>query len=270
MPELVPLWERLTEAMGGSDLAARLLSLYRPTPYLVACSQALWTRGEPMIVRNYDYHPLRCEGRLCLTRWLGTRVIASMDSLWGVLDGMNEHGLGLTLAFGGRKVVGDGFGIPLILRYALELCRDTADAVEGLRAVPSHMAYTIGVLDRRGAFATVYVAPDQPAEVVQKEVATNHQGAVEWTEHARTTNTVRRERFLIERIRDPHETPDQFVDRFLAEPVYNTEYERAFGTLYTAVYHLQSGQMQYRWPKRSWHQSFARFTEGQALIRYDD
>ena len=38
-----------------------------------------------------------------------------------------------------------GFGVPIILRYVLELCRDTQDAVEALHRVPSHMAYSIGV-----------------------------------------------------------------------------------------------------------------------------
>src|SRR3990170_7035993 len=55
MPELMPAYERVVELAGGGDLAARMLSLYRPPPYLAACSQAAWTgAGEPMLVRNYD------------------------------------------------------------------------------------------------------------------------------------------------------------------------------------------------------------------------
>src|SRR6185436_2580738 len=97
----------------------------RPTPYLTGCSQAVWTRrGEPpTLVRNYDYHPELCEGTLLLSAWHGTRVIAMSDCLWGVVDGINEHGLAVSLSFGGRQVVGDGFGIPLVLRYALEFCK---------------------------------------------------------------------------------------------------------------------------------------------------
>jgi hypothetical protein len=57
MPELVPTWERLTDLAGGTDRAARLLSLYCPTPYLVACSQALWTHGEPWLVRRATSGP---------------------------------------------------------------------------------------------------------------------------------------------------------------------------------------------------------------------
>ena len=62
MPELVPAYEHVVELAGGGDLAARMLSLYKPPPYLAACSQGVWTReGGPMLVRNYDYAPSRFE-----------------------------------------------------------------------------------------------------------------------------------------------------------------------------------------------------------------
>ena len=48
MPELMPAYERVVELAGGGDLAARMLSLYKPPPYLAACSQGVWTRdGRP-------------------------------------------------------------------------------------------------------------------------------------------------------------------------------------------------------------------------------
>ena len=45
MPELLAAYERVVELAGGGDLAARMLSLYRPPPYLAACSQGVWSRG---------------------------------------------------------------------------------------------------------------------------------------------------------------------------------------------------------------------------------
>lgn len=42
MPEILPLWEELTELAGGGDDAARFLSFYGPPAYLSACSQAIW------------------------------------------------------------------------------------------------------------------------------------------------------------------------------------------------------------------------------------
>ena len=93
MPELMPAYERVVELAGGGDLAARMLSLYKPPPYLAACSQGVWTReGGPMLARNYDYAPSRFEGLIWSTRLLERRVIGMSDCLWGLLDGMNDDG----------------------------------------------------------------------------------------------------------------------------------------------------------------------------------
>jgi len=268
MPELVPMWERLTDLAGGGDRAARLLSLYCPTPYLVACSQVLWPDDEPTIIRNYDYHPDYCEGVLLLSQWNGQRVMASSDSLWGALDGMNEHGLAVTLAFGGRQSVGPGFGMPLILRYVLETCRTVDAAIAVLRRVPSHMAYTLGLLDTSGRWATVFVSPDRPAEVNQARISTNHQDAVDWPEYAALTETEARAAHLEALIARPGMSPDRLVRQFLERPLHNRNWRRAFGTLYTAVYRPGSGEAEYRWPHGAWTQSFRRFVEGEAVVTY--
>src|SRR6266498_2659469 len=137
MPELMPAYERLVDLAGGGDLAARMLTLYRPPPYLAACSQGAWTReGGPILARNYDYAPSRFEGLIWHTRLLGRRVIGMSDCMWGLLDGMNEHGLAVSLTFGGRPVVGDGFGIPVVVRYVLETCERVGDVREALARLP--------------------------------------------------------------------------------------------------------------------------------------
>lgn len=268
MPEIVPTWEKLVELAGGGDLEARLLSLYKPTPYLSGCSQAVWTRDRPLLARNYDYHPHHCEGLILYTAWNQTRVIAQSDSLWGVLDGMNEYGLTVSLAFGGRKTVGDGFGIPLVLRYVLEFCRDVDSAVEALERIPSHMAYNVLLLDRTGRFANVHVGPDRPAHRGSSPVATNHQREIEWTRHARATHSLERERYLLDCVDDSAETPERFVERFLKKPLYATDFEKGFGTLYTAVYDPVALTATYRWPNHTWVQSFERFDESELLIAY--
>jgi len=130
MPEFVASWERLVELAGGDDLAARCLSLWCPPAFITGCSQAAWTRegSDPVLVRNYDYPASRLEGIVYLTAWGGRRVIGMSDCLWGLLDGMNEEGLTISLAFGGRPVVGDGFGIPLVMRYVLQTCSTVDEA----------------------------------------------------------------------------------------------------------------------------------------------
>ena len=268
VPELLPTYEKLVELAGGSDLAARFLSLYRPPAYLSGCSQAVWTGSPPLLVRNYDYNPQLLEGVILKTAWNGCRVIASSDCLWGVLDGMNEHGLAVSLTFGGRRTVGDGFGVPLILRYVLEFCSTTHEAVEVLMRIPSHMAYNVTVLDRNAHFQTVFIAPDRAAIAKPIAVTTNHQKNVEWQQHAQVTASLERERFLQFRLRESHDKPDRLVQSFLRSPVYATAYGHGFGTLYTAVYQPSHGLMHYLWPNAEWQQSFSAFEEGIRVIRF--
>lgn len=261
MPELLPTFAQLVELAGGSDQAARFLSLYRPTPYMTGCSQAVWKRDQPFLIRNYDYPSKLWEATLLHTAWNGRQVIAMSDCLWGVLDGMNECGLAVSLAFGGRKVVGDGFGIPLILRYILEFCDTTAQATEVLCRVPSHMAYNVTVLDRAGAHATIFVSPDRETFVSRQRHATNHQGSIDWPEHAIATASVDRAYFVSVRLDDERETRERFVTRFLEPPLYQRKHHLGWGTLYTSIYSPTTGQFTCCWPGYSLYQDFTNFTE---------
>lgn len=266
MPEMVPIFESLVDLAGGGDLAARFLSLYCPPPYLSGCSQAVWTRERPVLVRNYDYSPHLFEGRLLYTRWLRP-VIAVIDCLWGVLDGINDSGLAVSLSFGGNKSVGTGFGVPLILRHVLETCDDAESASGVLQRVPTHMHYNVSVVDRKGTFFTAQLSPDRPAVIRDEAVSTNHQGRIEWEDYARMTTTLERKEHLEARRADPEETEQRFIERFLEAPLYNTRFDEAFGTLYTAAYYPQSLDAEYRWPGRSLCQSFADFKEGRTIVR---
>lgn len=267
MPELVAMWERLVELAGGDRTAARMLALYRPAPFLAGCSQAVWTRGEPVLVRNYDYRADATEGTFLLSRWHDTRVLAASDCLWGVLDGVNEHGLAVALAFGGSREVGDGFGIPLILRYVLEVCRTVEDAGEVLKRVPSHMAYNVSLADRAGAYAVAYVASGQETVIARDAVCTNHQRSVTWSEYARATRSEERERYLLNKLGIEELGPEGLVDLFLAPPLLMDGYEQGYGTLYTVAYHPAAGSADYRWPGVRVRQSIADFQETELLVR---
>jgi hypothetical protein len=47
----------------------------------------------------------RLEGKVIKTDWAGQEVIGMSDCLWGLLDGMNEAGLAVSLTVGGRRAV---------------------------------------------------------------------------------------------------------------------------------------------------------------------
>lgn len=269
MPELVPTYEKLVELAGGGDLVARFLAFYNPPAYITGCSQAVWPDvHEPILVRNYDYSPRLCEASLLYSQWNDKKVIAMGDCLWGVLDGMNDSGLAVSLSFGGRRVVGDGFGMPVILRYILEFCETIDEAVEVLKRVPTHMSYNITLLDKSNHFKTAFLAPDRTPVIRQLAVATNHQGRIEWHKHANATSSLQREQFLSSRLADTEETAEGFVKSFLHPPLYSYEYGRGFGTVYTACYRPHRGDMELRWLGSRWPQSFDHFREEKSIIRF--
>ncbi len=257
MPELMPAYERAVELAGGGDLAARMLSLYKPPPYLAACSQGVWTReGGPVLVRNYDYAPSRFEGIVWHTRLLEKQVIGMTDCLWGLLDGMNDDGLAVSLTFGGRRVLGDGFGIPIVMRYLLETCATVEEARATLARLPYSLSHNLTIVDRTGEVLTAYLSPDREPIFRAFPAATNHQGIVEWPEQAQATRTIERERTIVRLLDDPEVDAAGFTVAFLRAPLFSTAYAHGFGTLYTAVYRAAEGVTEVRWPSSSWQLSF--------------
>lgn len=266
MPEIVPLWRDLVQLSGGTDLAARCLSGYCPPPYMSGCSQAVWLRDEPMLVRNYDYLPELWEGLLLCTRWRGQTVLGMSDCLWGILDGMNESGLSVSLAFGGRRDVGVGFGIPIVLRYVLEVCKTVPEAVAVLKRVPCHMAYTVTLVDPSGAHATVFLAPGKAPVLSARRVATNHQGQVHWPQHAVATGSVDRLTVLTSHLHRDTETAERFASRFLEPPTWSNARVHGWGTLYTALYWPRRRAMELRWHSHFLLQSLDAFVPGALTV----
>jgi predicted choloylglycine hydrolase len=184
------------------------------------------------------------------------------DCLWGLLDGINDAGLAVSLAFGGRPVLGKGFGVPLIVRYLLETCETVAGAREVLSRLPFHLAHTLTIADRASNVLTVYLSPDREPVFNGFTAATNHQGSVEWPEHAARTRTVERQQCLLSLLAGEAASAEEFVAAFLDPPLHSTGYSHGFGTLYTAAYFPLEGRAEFRWPGATWQQSLLAFREG--------
>lgn len=188
-------------------------------------------------------------------------VIGVSDCTWGLLDGMNASGLAASLTFGGRKMVGEGFGIPIIIRYILEVANTVKEGIDILNRIPVHMAYNVTLVDATGDFSTVYLSPNRMPIIVNTPVATNHQVEVEWGDYATLTDTIERKRFLEEMVSSLHETEASMVKRFLHPPLYTTNFEKSFGTLYTIIYRVNAKTIDIFWPDQQIAQSFEHFSE---------
>ncbi len=271
MPELVPIWESVVALAGGGDIEARFLSQWSPPPYIGGCSQAVWLDAAglqaPALLRNYDYAPALLEGSWLASRWLGPRVAVMSDCLWGALDGINEAGLACSLSFGGRTVSGEGFGVPLVVRYVLEAAQSTAEAVAILTRIPVSMTYTITLLDRHANWATVYVAPDRAAVVNKRRAVTNHQLAIEWPQHANATRTLER-LALLEAGLTQASSAHELAQTMLHQPLAQGAFQRGYGTLYSALYTPLTGQAELLWPDVQWPQSVTGFVVEERDIHF--
>ena len=232
MPEFAPVWERLVESVGAGEEAARFLTFWSPPRYLGQCAQAVSPGSRPRLVRNYDLDPRLNEATVLKSSWSGRPVIGMVEGIAGLADGINADGLAVSLAYGGRKVVGEGFGIPLTVRYLLETCSDVGEAEEVLRRLPHHMSYNLMLLDRAGAHRSVMLAPDREIIVSEARFATNHQIAVEDERHATFCNTIGRAAHLDAMLKEQPDG-DALLSAFQETPLYNTQFEAGFGTVYT-------------------------------------
>jgi predicted choloylglycine hydrolase len=162
----------------------------------------------------------------------------------------------VSLAFGGRRDSGPGFGIPLVVRYLLEVADTVTEATALLARLPVNMTYNLTLLDRHGASATAFVAPGLAPEITQLAAATNHRGTVpDWPEHATAFRSVDRQRSLLDLLATEPE-PETLVRAFGQPPLYNTDYSAGFGTIYTAAYRPDLGVVDYLWPDSTWRRGF--------------
>lgn len=268
MPELLPTYDGLCRAFGSDEQTCAFLSLYNPPIFRAGCSQACKITDTIELVRNYDFPEKLCDRLLLHTNWNGTRVIAMTDCLWGIIDGMNEYGLAVSLAYGGRSKHGDGFAITLVLRYILEFCSNTSEAIEVLNNVPVHMAYNITLVDSHGIAKTVVLCPGEPVQVNCLAFATNHQQGAVIDDLDAIADSYAREQFLSTRLADPRQSNISLVDVFLQPPLLRKSSDwQGWGTLYTARYLPLSGEVELHWPNgQILKQNFDHFVEGTTNI----
>lgn len=265
MPELVRTYDTLVGLSGGTDRAARFLSTWCPPAYLGGCSIAAVADGQDVrLVRNYDLSPDLNEGLLLRTAWSGRAVMGMIEFLWGVSDGINDAGLCVALAYGGRSDTAQGFGITTILRYVLQTCETVDQALAALRRVPSHMAYNVVLADAGGRTASVELAPGGGLTEMPQAIATNHQRGPRAADRPEFTQTFERHRHLSELDRAPLDLNRQF----LKAPLLQDRYAEGFGTLFTAEYDPKAQTLGLTLQGARWDQALDGFTAGRRVVTY--
>ena len=189
--------------------------------------------------------------------------------MWGALDGINEHGLSVSLAYGGNDVVGKGFGITLVVRYILEFCKNTNEAIQVLKRIPVNMAYNVTLVDAWNNVSTAILSPIEKPKITSSPFAVNQQGKFDLSTYAIFSNSSEREQVLSEILFDPLVSIESFVEAFAYEPLFSRDYKNNFGTLYTAIYKpfLRACEFRYPGPIKIF-QSFDNFIEYDINVTY--
>jgi predicted choloylglycine hydrolase len=265
MPELMPHYDRVCELVGDDDLAHRILSHYRPPPNIVGCSQAVWLGDDgPALVRNYDFPLDIVSDRFETSSWSGREVISKAQRPWGgCIDGMNEDGLVASLTFVGDEAQGPGFSIILMLRYVLETCFQVDQAIAALSRIPIAMSHNVTLLDRSGAYATLFLGPNREPAVSLVRACTNHQETI-----GTVTDSVERQQVVLAALDDPALSLSDLIARFLEPPLYSRRLKST--TVYTAVYRPAEGRVDYLWPGKSQCQRIGRFEPGEYTHDYGE
>ena len=268
MPELKGEYERVCDLVGDDEAAHRILSQYRPPPLTHGCTQAVWLGDSgPALVRNYDYPLDVVSEHFESTRWFGREVICKAQRPWGgCLDGINAAGLVASLTSGGDAAQGAGFAIILVLRYVLETCDNVSEAVAALCRIPVALSQNVTVLDKTGAYATVYLNPGRVPEVSQDRVCANHQdssGSVALP--TRVAHSIERQQVATRTLERSAVTLDELVT-FLTEPIYSRR--AASPTVYSAVYRPATLSVDYVWPGNITTQRIGSFGTGGYVHEY--
>jgi len=272
LPELVPVHEGLAEVLDEPGAAA-FLTQATFKPFFVSCSQ---TGVAGALVRNYDFDPALCERTIARTDYLRP-VIGVNEALWGMLDGMNDAGLAVSLTFGGRFVHGPGMCIAIVIRYLLETCDTVDEAWQRLQTIPISTAQNLTLVDRE-QMLSVHVGPDIAPTRAADVCVTNHQMEPVSEEYEKDSHTL--ERLAAVRAATTAAASDaggtepvgdllveQLVQAMLRPPLYNFDLTSGLGTLYTAAYRPAEGRVSYIWPEsQRWEQSFAAFTPGTKTV----
>jgi predicted choloylglycine hydrolase len=205
--------------------------------------------------------------RFELTNWFARKVIAKAQRPWGgCLDGMNEDGLVASMTFGGNAAQGRGFSIILMLRYVLETCDRVPEAVAALTRIPIAQSQNVTLLDRSGAYATLFLRPDRAPAVSQELICTNHQETITAPTSTALAHSIERQRLLAQALDDPAMTSTELVARLLRPPLHS---RRALcPTVYTAVYRPSEKRVDYLWPGKAWRQGIDDFACGEYTHAY--
>ena len=109
----------------------------------------------------------------------GNAFIGNTSSMVTMEEGLNEHGLAVAMEFIMPTRIVPGVNSVILVRYLLEKCGSTSEAVEALRSLPVSSACSIILADKTGKLGAAECEPGkmilrEPAASENFLIAANH------------------------------------------------------------------------------------------------
>lgn len=210
--------------------------------------------GHLRVARNYDFNHRMTEMRLALTRIEGQAAHLGFSELqFGRYDGLNEHGLCVTMSGGAplAPVEPGGCMFWSLIRTVLDRCATVAEALAVIEGIPLSFNLNLVLADRTGEAALVEMASSHRAVKRIREgtlVATNHFALPGMKPHDvnRTWNSVERVRIVQQRLgwEGPRITADALRDLLgkpFPEGLCVHDFSGYFGTLWSEIFDVTAG-----------------------------
>ncbi|MFZ6030241.1 MAG: C45 family autoproteolytic acyltransferase/hydrolase [Chloroflexota bacterium] len=150
----------------------------------IAALPAVTTNGHLLVGRNYEWNHQESDHRLVTTRIRGRAAhIGFSEMLFGRDDGINEHGLCVTMSSGAPMAPTEPGGCTFwaVIRTVLERCQNVDEAIELIQSIPISFNLNLMLADRSGQAALMEIASSHrgirrigPATPEKTLFATNH------------------------------------------------------------------------------------------------
>ena len=117
--------------------------------------------GHAMVGRSYEWNDTQDDFRLCTTKVRGKAAHLGFSLLLlGRIDGMNEHGLSVTMSNGApmRELNAEGIKFWALIRTILENCKTTEEARQYAMDIPVSFYLNLIIADKNGTAALAEIA----------------------------------------------------------------------------------------------------------------
>jgi predicted choloylglycine hydrolase len=229
------------------------------------CSQMallplITTNGHIYVGRSYEWN-LHDDFRLCTTRIHGKAAHLGFSLLqFGRIDGINEHGLCVTMSAGCPQVepVEDGCRFWAVIRTVLDRCQSVPEALEVVQSIPISFHLNLLLTDKHGESALIEMFASKraikrigPESKEQTIWSTNHYNLPEMIEYDRGRMWMSVARY--QKIGSVLQNPDSKISKeqlreLLSKPVPEGlcchYYKDYFGTLWSEIFDLTLGKVE--------------------------